>query len=169
MSETSARTIRVVRAVLEDAPRLSELLAASWRDNFAAFLPPNTLKEVSERWHGTKHLAGQISDPKIFFAAAKTGENRIVGLATLRLESPAEAFLLRLYVENSSQGLGLGEKLLKTAMAAFPGLKSVKLEVLTENVRAISFYERQGFKKVEAKTTPLENGVLTLTVMEKRS
>jgi len=169
VSSPSVRQIHVVRAAPEDAPRLSELLAASWRDNFAAFLPPTTLKEVSGRWHGREHLAAQILDPKIFFAAAKTPEGRIVGLATLRLEEPGSAFLHRLYVENSSQGLGIGENLLKTAMAAFPGLKTVKLEVLTENIRAISFYERQGFRKAGAKTTPLKNGVLELTVMEKNT
>jgi len=72
----------------------------------------------------------------------------------------------RLYVRPGCQGLGLGEKLLAAAWGAFPRSRRMRLEVLSENARAIGFYRKHGFKVTGRKPEPVGDEVLDLTVMQ---
>jgi len=69
------------------------------------------------------------------------GPKGVMGYAALR-----GAHLEHLYVDPSSQGLGVGSRLLEWAMAASPD--GLDLWVFERNVRATAFYEARGFTVV---------------------
>jgi len=69
------------------------------------------------------------------------GPKGVMGYAALR-----GAHLEHLYVDPSSQGLGVGSRLLEWAMAASPD--GLDLWVFERNVRATAFYEARCFTVV---------------------
>jgi len=160
--------IAIRRARLSEVPRLSRLLGLIWRKTFSGLLSRRAIREVSRRWHSGKHLAGQVLDRECFFGVAEDGRGRILGLTTLRRTGRSCAFMLRLYVRPGCQGAGLGERLLSAGWRACPGLRRMRLEVLSGNPRAIAFYRRHGFRRVGRRREPLGEEALELVVMEKR-
>ena len=80
------------------------------------------------------------------------GPEGIVGFVCFSPE--ARAFTLRqdaaeigaLYLLRSTQGLGLGRRLLEAALGHLPPHQDVVLYVLDKNRRAIRFYESMGFR-----------------------
>lgn len=59
--------------------------------------------------------------------------------------------LVKLYLSPSARGLGLGKKLLLTAMdwAKANGYNTIYLESMPELSKAVSIYENVGFKRIE--------------------
>ena len=159
--------IRIERARAQDAAELRGLLVRVWKESFGSFLSEQALAEVSKRWHDEDLIARQIADPEVFFARAGSEEG-LLGLVTLRCTGAQEAFLHRLYVAPGTRSRGVGDLLLSAALSAFPGIRSVRLEVLEDNKKAIKFYERHGFRPAGRRTEPLgEAGELRLLEMIK--
>jgi len=73
-------------------------------------------------------------------------ESSIAGTASaVSDDCGAHVDLLRLYVRPSHQGGGLGAKLLEATLRRFPRAQDIALDVEPANLRAIAFYQRQGF------------------------
>ncbi len=72
---------------------------------------------------------------------AKSPDGKILGFVSVW---PADDFIHMLYVEPSSQGHGVGTRLLQ-ALPGWP-TRPYRLKCLTRNTRAKTFYERHGFR-----------------------
>ena len=72
----------------------------------------------------------------------------------------SQAHLLKIVVKPNHRGFGLGEKLLMGSVGHLSdrGIKRLYLEVSTDNVTAISLYEKLGFKKLILKKKFYSNG-----------
>jgi ribosomal-protein-alanine N-acetyltransferase len=81
-------------------------------------------------------------------------ENNLKGFIAYYANDPFKyAFLTMILIDKNCQGERLGKLLLESSIQDLKNRKfhSYGLEVLKQNQRAILFYEKFGFKKVEAK------------------
>jgi putative acetyltransferase len=102
----------------------------------------------------TDALYELFQTPKsMYFVALKA--NKIIGgcgiFPTANLPQDT-CELVKLYVENSARGSGLGKSLLEKSMqwAKENGYKQVYLESMPELAKAVSIYEKSGFKMLSS-------------------
>jgi len=115
---------------------------------------------LAEDWE--RHLTARIEralDGRDHLALLARAGGRPAGflLAAVHIDAPLWrhrewAEVEALYVERQWRGTGLADELLGRALdwAAERGLPAVQLYVTACNTRAISFYERQGFRSAQA-------------------
>jgi len=136
-----------------DAAGLSKVGARLFRQTYQGKMPSIDLESyVAEDFNLEQQLA-ELQDPNVTtLLVEKAGE--IVGYAQVR-QNPIPAStglnvaieLWRIYLERSSQGLGIGKLLLSRAGEAVRSRSEdqVWLGVWERNLGAISFYEKHGF------------------------
>lgn len=112
----------------------------------------------------TNHAPGsQSSDIIIGILQLVSGTSE----ACLRLSKPIE--LRRLYVEDGFHGMGIAQRLLRTAedMGKDRGCESIWLGVWEDNARGQGFYRKVGFEVVGEHTFTVGQSVRRDWVMEK--
>lgn len=128
----------------DDWTALLDLWVASWRVTF-----PDIDFDARRDW-----LTRQME--KLEAAGAQTLcliELPHAALAGFVIIDPATGWLDQICVDPVSSGRGYGEQLLRAARELSPQV--IRLDVNLENVRAIRFYERNGFIKTGAGNNPL--------------
>ncbi len=158
--------ITVSRAQPEDIPLAKDTLSVTWVDTYGSFLPLEVIEHVTMIWHDSDRLLAQAQDPNIYFGVAKDG-GRVVGLITMRLLADDVGYVGRIYVHPDSQRQGIGAALLQAALAAFPTVKHLQLEVEERNLKGRAFYAKQGFRQIGTKQEDVEGFVFESLVMEK--
>lgn len=78
-------------------------------------------------------------------------DSHILGFASLNLP---ESFIHNLFVRPDYNGKGVGTQLVKNAIEKMS--KPVRLKCVSENHRALIFYEKSGWKKVVEEGKPGE-------------
>jgi diamine N-acetyltransferase len=123
--------------------RVQTLALEIWPEAYAGILPADRIPpmlaeiysletltvDITERSH--RYLLARMADEDAGFASAYREDGRV--------------WIKKLYVRSTIRGLGLGRRLMETAVAAFPGAASVGLFVNNGNSPAIGFYRSQGF------------------------
>ncbi len=142
----------------EDAPGLARLLVTSWREAYTGLMPEALIAAVDyeRRLAGFRRWLGEPPGQRGMLLAESAGGDggpRIVAWAAhgpCRDEGapPRAGELYALYVLRELWGTGLGRELLERSLAdlAARELAPVSLWVLTGNLRACRFYEREGFR-----------------------
>jgi GNAT superfamily N-acetyltransferase len=147
---------RLQRATVEDADRLADLAARLFEWTYRGQDDPQDLAAYIQEKFTPAAVARTLADPNgvIFTAEADSG---LCGYAQLQLESAAPevvaahpAELVRLYVDPSWFGQGLGGALLEAvvATAVREGADMLWLIVYYRNSRAKAFYAKHGFQPV---------------------
>lgn len=159
-------TLRVRPGTLEDAALVARIHRASWLA-MAAEHVPDLSKAKSwdwERMWGAKIPAAP--PPGQGLGIASVGGEPVgfvhMGEPKLRSAELAEAaFLSALYVLPEHLGAGVGAALLgyAEAMVRGDGVRDVYLWSLTDNGRAVTFYERAGYASDGRKDTNHRHGV----------
>ncbi len=138
-------------ATVDDLYGISEVQSETWMATY-----PNTEYGIteedilSEDFFSEDRIEGRrktITDTnsKIKFWVAKKDE-KVVGYCSV--EKNADSNKIRsLYIIPAFQGRGIGQRLMETAFGFLDLTKPTKLTVAVYNHRAISFYEKLGFKK----------------------
>lgn len=83
------------------------------------------------------------------FAVARTGEGIEVGCGALRPLQPGIAELKRMFAVPGSRGVGAAVLKFLEHQAAELGYTQVWLETRRVNTRAVSFYERHGYRPID--------------------
>ncbi len=117
-----------------DLPALADLWVAAWK---TTGFPIDF--EARRGWL-TKHLCNlRNAGVRVVVACGPSG-----GLAGFVSIDPESGYLDQLCVAPTAFRKGVGHALIREAMRLSPGL--VELDVNEANVRALRFYERQGFR-----------------------
>lgn len=127
-----------------DWPALLELWVASWRVVF-----PDIDFDARRDWL-TRQIAILESAGALTLCLEELAPLSLAGFVII---DPVSGWLDQICVKPGCSGKGYGEKLLLAACEFSPGL--VQLDVNAENIRAIRFYERNGFTKIGAGNNPL--------------
>ena len=126
------------------------------------------IRKVTSLWHSPETLAAEIENERVFFSVAKNEQGEVIGLVTAGRPSDEVVYIARLYVLPGHQRQGIGGKLLDACTAAFPGVRTLRLEVEAQNEKGLSFYRKQGFIEISRKEEELEGISLMVVEMEKR-
>lgn len=147
-------TIR--RADVADAVNLAELGALTFTTTFGHLYPPEDLAAFLGAHHTAEAVAAELASPAMATWLAERDGAAIgyalagpCGLPHAEV-TPTCGELKRIYVLAGSQGDGLGRALMEEALAWLEqtGRKPVWLGVWSENLGALRFYHRHGFRQV---------------------
>jgi putative acetyltransferase len=127
----------------EEISQLADLWVASWREAMPAI-------DFSARrsWFCDHLLALEAAGAATI--CGFDGEGRLLGFVTI---DPVSGYLDQLAVAPEAKGAGAAALLLGEARRLSPD--ALLLDVNQDNLRALRFYERQGFEKLDAGVNPL--------------
>ena len=132
-------------ATVADLVAVSSMLGETWHASYDSIYGRDRVSELTARWHSPDKLLGGLANKNGVFLVVDH-ESSIAGTASaVSDDCGAHVDLLRLYVRPSHQGGGLGAKLLEATLRRFPRAQDIALDVEPANLRAIAFYQRQGF------------------------
>lgn len=150
------KTVTFKRAGIQDADNLQKLALETFSTAFAHLNKEENMKAYMDAAFSTTQLEAELSDDRSqFFFAVADGEN--VGYLKLNfggaqtdIQDPEALEIQRIYVHPQHQNAKIGEAMLQKAIAIARNhkLKYIWLCVWESNPRAITFYERNGFRKV---------------------
>jgi ribosomal protein S18 acetylase RimI-like enzyme len=137
--------MQIQRASVFDVKAIQAVLRATWLDTYSPYLAQATLDEVTTIWHDAALLEARIRDREIFFAVAREDDGNIAGLVTAQKRPDGDLFIYRLYVRPDLQHKGLGTALYQATLAAFPEIRTVRLQVVADNQKGFAFWRKHGF------------------------
>jgi DNA-binding MarR family transcriptional regulator/GNAT superfamily N-acetyltransferase len=114
--------------------------------------------EIDERFEKGFHVehslvpdAGEFSPPTGLFVVARL-RDRPIGCGALKLRGTGPADIKRMWVEETTRGLGVGRRILTELedQARRRGVRTVQLETNRTLHEAIGLYRRAGYVEVEA-------------------
>ena len=148
-----------------DAPLLSRLAAATFRDTFESENTPEDMARYLADAFTPERQAAEISDPAgIVLLAEHVESAELVGYAHLvadvappAVQGPAPMELKRLYVARPWHGRRVAHALMDAAIdaAGARGAQTLWLGVWERNPRAVAFYAKYGFVRVGEHTFTL--------------
>lgn len=152
---------------LEDAETLALIAAATFLEAFAGVLPGSAIVQHCARHHVPAVYAKSLADARVraWLAVMREG-GAPVGYSMLAQPdlplddlTPMDIELKRIYLFSKFQGSGVGQQLMDVAIeeARRMGASRVLLGVYAGNLRALRFYERNGFDKVGTRTFTVGN------------
>jgi ribosomal protein S18 acetylase RimI-like enzyme len=146
-----ASVITIRRARKGDAAEIAEVHDAAWRDAYRGIIPGRELEPMIAR-RGPKWWSSAIARNSRLIVLdfdesiggyASYGRNRVPSL-------PYKGEIFELYLAPEFQGLGFGRRMFQAARAdlAEHGLDTLLVWALSDNERALRFYERMGGRVV---------------------
>ena len=159
-------TIRVRPAAVDDAPELSRLGAATFRETFEQENAPEDMAAYLAEAFTPQRQAAEIADGIVILAEAfgDAGGPELVGYAHLvpgpvpePVTGPDPLELKRLYVARAWHGRRVAQALMDAAIesARASGAQTLWLGVWERNPRAVAFYAKYGFVRVGEHTFTL--------------
>jgi ribosomal-protein-alanine N-acetyltransferase len=132
--------IRIRKAEISDAPRMADIAFRAWEGSILPILTDRGDQRVAER-RRLSRAAGEGWQHAIVVEV-----NGMVAGWCSRI--PGRSYIPYLFVMPDIQGNGLGAMLLDRmeAMLELEGAERVHLETPADHVRAVRFYERQGYR-----------------------
>lgn len=146
----------IIRAARRnEAEMLSALGAKTFIETFGHFYKAEDLNAFLEKGHSVRVYNDLLANEEwMLWVAEKDGEALaycVAGPCTLPVPDMPEnsGELARLYILKDGQGMGLGARLLETALDWMrPRFEHIYLSVYHENFRAQKLYSRFGFVKI---------------------
>lgn len=143
------------RATEGDAGKLALIGAASFLETFANDHPGDATVDFIRAYHSERAWSATLAKAETTTWIVEAEAGCPIGYAVLSPGSlpgttPDDAELKRIYVLSRWHGTGIGRKLydVAEAEARARGAARLVLSVYTRNVRAIRFYENQGFNVI---------------------
>ena len=148
-------------ATIADAPLLSRLGAATFRETFERENTPEDMARYLGETFTPERQAAEIADPaSTVLLAQRDGTpddaeligyvHLVSGPAPAAVQGPAPLELKRLYVARAWHGQGVAQALMDAALdaARSQGAQTLWLGVWERNPRAAAFYQKYGFTRV---------------------
>ncbi|MGV8833892.1 MAG: GNAT family N-acetyltransferase [Devosia sp.] len=133
----------ITRIGVAELDRVRSLAERIWPECFAGILPADRIGPMVADIYATNTLTSDVDERgHVYWITQVDGVD--AGYASAYRDGD-RLWVKKLYLLDSSRGLGLGKKLIATAIAAFPGSTSIGLFVNDGNAPAIGFYKAQGF------------------------
>jgi ribosomal protein S18 acetylase RimI-like enzyme len=149
--ETPSKSILIRSAVRGDEIAVAQVHVRSWQIGYRGLLSEAYLSGLRPEDRAQHYTFDAVSPshPRTLVATESGAIRGFATIAPVRDESPARpAELNALYVDPECWGRGIGAALESAARAELfqLGYRSAVLWVLAGNVRAIGFYESQGWR-----------------------
>ncbi len=148
-------SLQIIAALPEHAHSLSEFSAAAFYDAYAYANTQEDMQQYIAEHFTEEEIRKEISTKNTFIFLAML-EDKIVGYAKLgtstspkQLNGKPAIEIERLYVDKKLQSQKIGAALIKHLVdfSKRQGKEIIWLGVWKKNLRAVAFYEREGFVK----------------------
>ncbi len=142
------RKVNVREALDQDAPGISQVCSAGWRETYRAIYSQTYINWVINEFYNLDRLKSEIQDPGSYDRWLVAEEKlTIVGAAGGGLTSPEEWEIFVLYLDPLRRRQGIGTLLLNalTDQATRHGATEQWVSVTQGNRLGIPFYETRGF------------------------
>lgn len=147
-------SIKIEKIEEEAVDQLREISIVTFSESFGDQNTADDMKAYVEKEFSREHLLAELRHPESTFYAAFMNEQMIgylklnKGSAQTEGEDKRTIEIQRIYVLQNFQGHKVGQHLYEKALhiAIQEGMQSIWLGVWEKNIRAIHFYERNGFK-----------------------
>ena len=128
-----------------DLSAVQSIAVQTWRHTYRQHIPQSDIAWFLDRAYAIPNLERTLTSPGTELLVAEH-QKQVIGYAMTGLNTDSSAELLALYVLPEHQGRGAGYALWCKAIARASRLGAERIEfwVLTANIRARQFYERQG-------------------------
>ncbi len=138
-------------ARLGDYGPAGAMLKRAWMATYADMLGVERARRFGRPAYRTSdlllgHFARRLGRLPGHDALVARRDGRLLGFATFSQDPDGEAVLWMLYVDPAAHGEGVGTHLLQSIVARCPQARTVRLEVLQKNDKAIAWYQRRGFE-----------------------
>jgi [ribosomal protein S18]-alanine N-acetyltransferase len=132
--------IRVRNASMSDAPRMADIAYRAWKSGILPILMPKQGMKEAER----RRLSQAVGNGWQHSIVADMS-GIVVGWCS---RVPGRSYIPYLFVDPELQSNGIGALLLDRMerMMELQGAERVQLETPADHVRAVRFYERQGYR-----------------------
>jgi GNAT superfamily N-acetyltransferase len=128
-----------------DLAAVRDLLVETWHATFDEILGRDLVLTITDRWHSIEALRANLRKPYSEFVVADRGDGSIDAVAYASQDAEDRAILHQLYVRQGAQVQGLGTMLLAEVEMAFPGIKTMSLDVIERNASAVRFFEHKRY------------------------
>jgi [ribosomal protein S18]-alanine N-acetyltransferase len=154
--------IRIRKAAISDAPRMAEIAFQAW----ATGILPILMARPGQRDHERRRLSQAVGQGWQDSIVADM-QGIVVGWCS---RAPGRSYIPYLFVDPDLQGHGIGAWLLDRMemMLELEGAERIHLETPADHVRAVKFYERQGYKILAMKPDGRGHHPLMSVHLEKR-
>jgi len=166
-------TIKITYATRDEIVEIAAFLDACWKAEYRVIIAPDFLGDLSvDERH--ELLSARFDEGVSTFLIMRDGERMIGASASGKSFTegyPDDGEISAIYLRHDYIGKGYGHTLfikIERELAA-KGYSHFVLDVLSANTRAVSFYEKHGYEKVDKRTITLGAHDYPLTVFRKKN
>jgi diamine N-acetyltransferase len=168
--------IEILRATISDIYRLQSISMQTFSETFAEHNKECNMKKYLDENFSFEKLTTELTTPESEFYFASI-DNKIIGYLKLNfgqaqteIKGPKTLEIERIYVLKEFHGKKVGQILYNTALDIATKAKAeyLWLGVWEKNLRAISFYKKNGFVEFDKHQFKLGNDVQTDIMMKLR-
>lgn len=150
--------IEIIIANIESEYKvIAKLADATWRQHYIPIIGVDQVNYMVEKFQTTSAISNQIEQGYEYYII---NYNRIpVGYISIKKEEDS-LFISKIYILNAYRGKKIGKEsmLFIEEKAKIYNFKTITLTVNKNNVNSILFYEKFGFKKIDAIVIDIGNG-----------
>ena len=147
-------------AGIDDLLKIQKIAYETWPNAFGQTIAKEQLNYMLDLIYNIKSLKKQMIEKGHNFILADE-DNHSLGFTSYEFHynSQPQLMIHKIYLLPEAQGLGIGTKFLNllTDLALQNNNKRLLLKVYFKNYKAISFYEKYGFKNIGTETTDMGN------------
>ncbi len=146
---------------------LQKLARKIWEENFLRFLSDDQLDYMLSMMYAEEKIREELQSDVHWYLVYR--ESALIGYFSIKPEADS-MFISKLYLDSSYHGRGIASRLLYyiESFAKDHNKSLLTLRVNRNNMQALSFYKKNGFRIVEESMVDIGNGyVMDDYVMEK--
>ena len=166
-------TMKIAYATRDEIFEIAAFLDACWKAEYRGIVAPDFLGDLSVDERHEK-LSARFDEGASAFLIMRNGE-RMIGASvcgkSFTKGYPEDGEVSAIYLHHDYIGKGYGHTLftkIEQELTA-KGYSHFVLDVLSANARAVSFYEKHGYEKVDERSITLGAQTYPLTVFRKKN
>jgi ribosomal protein S18 acetylase RimI-like enzyme len=147
--------IKIISAGIQNADAISELATSTFYETYAIFNTKADMELYTRQHYNTSKITEEMKEPEIRYFMASYNDVP-AGFAKMRNTEQPELLvntrnieIERIYVLRRFQKLKIGKELIEHCINSAAGLsfEVIWLGVWQQNLKALNFYEKNGFEK----------------------
>lgn len=155
---------KLISVSVDLIPTVQQLAREIWDEHYIKILSQEQIDYMLDKFYSTEKIQTEIEEGVIWEMLMDDDlpagrHEKPIGYLVCKVESD-KLYISKIYLKAETRGKGLGKLLLNRAidLAKQNGKNSIYLNVNKYNTDSISFYERNGFVKIEEGVFDIGNG-----------
>lgn len=149
--------IKLKPALTADAQLINQLAVDIWLHHYLPIIGLEQVNYMLQRMYAIESLKEQIQNGNQQYFLIER-ENSPIGFISFELKDEKQGFIHKFYLNTDVQGKGIGAEAFKLLVSQFKQVDEIKLHVNRQNVKAINFYFRIGFRIESCADFDIGNG-----------